>query len=221
MNIIRTKVTELSSIPAMAYKMKLASGGSGIKIHRTDRDETAFAVIDKRTGEALPDARTDKDSFPPEAFEEAFELLTGLPFSSRGRVKVSISDATEADANELEIPEDAPADAKASCMVDSDEFIALTGMFTDINGKMNYTLMNKQFIQFASKSKTVSDMVGKKDSVEAILTHIIKNRAAYFAGKRDSLSDEDTQALIDTIEEIDPRSAFKELKLHIRKCLAK
>jgi len=222
MNIIRSKVVELNTIPAIAYKVKLKQGGSGIKFHRTDKEESAFAEIDKRTGEAVLDKRVNASIFPIEALEEAVEELLGLPYSSRGKVKIAPTEAV--DDNEIEVPEDeAPgthADAMANA-VDSDEFISIVNMYSDESGKMNYKLMNKQFIQFTARNKTVTDMVGKKESVDDILLHVVKNRAAFLAGKRDNLPDNEALALIEAIEEIDPRSAFKELKLHIRKLLAR
>ncbi|MCL2708516.1 MAG: hypothetical protein FWF03_05295 [Defluviitaleaceae bacterium] len=227
MNIIRTKVAELSAIPAIAYKIKLSSGGSGVKLHRTDRSETAFAVIDKRTGEFLPDKRTDSAIFPDSAFEEALSELAGLPYSSRGKVLIAVSN--ESDSNEITAPEleetadEAKLDgiSQAARVFFSDEFAAITERFADENGKLNYQLMNKQFIQFASGSKVVSEMCGKKASEGDILLFIVKNRAAYLAGKRENISDDDAKALIETIDEIDPRSAFKELKLYIRKRMAR
>jgi len=222
MNIIRTKVIELTSIPAMAYKVKLKNGGSGIKIHRTDKDEAAFAEIDKRSGEARPDAKANPDLFPADALEEAIESLSGMPYSARGKVKIMITET--ADENEIEVPEDEAPGTHAELVaniVESDEFTSIVGMYSDISGKMNYQLMNKQFIQFAAKNKTVSELIGKKASVDDILLHVVKNRASYLAGKRDHLPDDEALALIDAIEDIDPRSAFKELKLHIRKMLAR
>ena len=221
MNIIRTKVAELCTIPAIAYKIKLKSGGSGIKIHRTDREEAAFAQIDKRSGEARADARVNVEIFPAEAFEEAVVLLAGLPYSARGKVKIVVSETVEAD--EIEVPEDEEPgthEDSAANAVDSEEFLAIVDMYSDINGKINYQLMNKQFIQFASRSKLVADLVAKRASEDEIILHVIKNRAAHLAGKRESLQDSEALALIDAIEDIDPRSAFKELKLHIRKMLA-
>ena len=221
MNIIRTKVVELNAIPAMAYKIKLKTGGSGIKIHRTDREETAFAQIDKRSGEVQVDPRANAEIFPADAFEEALDVLSGLPYSARGKVKIVVEEV--ADTDEIEVPEDeAPgthADAAANA-VDSDEFIAFVDMYSDVNGKINYKLMNKQFIQFASRSKFVADLVSKRANEDEIVLHVVKNRAAHLAGKRESLQDNEVLALIDAIEDIDPRSAFKELKLHIRRMLA-
>jgi len=53
------------------------------------------------------------------------------------------------------------------------------------------------------------------------LLYIVKNRAAYFTDNKELLPDDMALALIDAIEDIDPRSAFKELKLHIRKMLSR
>jgi hypothetical protein len=219
MNIIRTKVVELSELPVIAYKVKLASGGSGIKLHRTDIEASAFAAIDKRTGETRVDGRADAKLFPPEAFDEAAELLAGLPYSARGKVKIAVSEAAEDE--EIAVSEDEPTEVERKSMADSDEYEAIAGLYSDMQGKINLPLMNKQFIQFAAGSKTVADMVGNRASVDEILTHIVKSRAAYLAGKRESLSDADTAALIETIEETDPRGAFKELKLYLRKRLAR
>ena len=222
MNIIRSKVVELENFPAVAYKVKLKQGGSGIKLHRTDCDETAFAQIDKRSGEPILPKNIDAALFTTEIFEEANELLLGQPYSSRGKVKVQVTDSAHED--EIEVPEDeAPgchADEGANA-VDSEEFIALSAMYSDENGKMNYKLLNKQFIQFASRNKKVTELISQRATEEEILLSIIKNRAAFFAGKRDNLEDKQAQALIEAIEEIDPRSAFKELKLHIRKMLSR
>ena len=106
-------------------------------------------------------------------------------------------------------------------MKQSDEFIAISGVYSDGSGKINISLMNKQFIQFASGSKTVTDMIGKKASADEVLMFVIKNRAAHLASKREFLSDEDATALIEAIEEASPRGALKDLKLHIRKQMAR
>jgi hypothetical protein len=217
MNIIRTKVVELNEIPAIAYKIKLSTGGCGIKLHRTDQDVTAFATVDKRSGNAIPDGRVSEALFPEAAFDEALEMLAGLPYSARGKVKIQVSDEAE-DQEVAENETDAKPETKT---IFSEEFIAIIDRFSDEKGKLNYALMNKQFMQFANSSKTVADLVGKRAKQEEILLFIIQNRAAHLAGKRENLSAEDAKALIETIDEIDPRSAFKELNLYIRKRLSR
>ncbi|MDR0273491.1 MAG: hypothetical protein LBI27_09270 [Clostridiales bacterium] len=211
MNIIRTKVVELSEIPALAYKMKLKSGGSGVKLYRTDVDATFFAETDKRTGEAVTSEKSEL--FPESALCEALELLEGLPYSARGKVKIVIS-------NEAEAEEICPGTEKLS-MVESDEFNSIVDRFSDENGKLNYALMNKQFIQFASSSKVVSTMAGERASEKDISMFVLKNRAAFLANKKEHLSDEEATALLEALNEINPRSALKELNLHIRKMLSR
>jgi hypothetical protein len=217
MNIIRTKVVELSTIPAVAYKIKLRLGGSGIKLHFTDQDATAFAEIDKRTGDVILDPLSESAPLLQEGFEEAQELLAGLPYSARGKVKIMVSNENEDD----EITEEDAAKITAACMVNSDEFQAITDRFSDENGKINYTLMNKQFIQFASSSSVVRKMAAERAKTNDILMFVLKNRAAFLANKREHLPDEEAFALLDALNEINPRSAFKELNLHLRKMVSR
>ena len=218
MNIIRTTAIELITIPAIAYKQKLSSGGAGIKIYRLDRDVSAVFTIDKRTGEAIPYGASDPDLFPDEAVLEALELTSGLPYTARGKLKITLF--VEPDAVD-DVEDVVETETEKVDMVDSEEYHAFIARYTDEKGKLNYTLMNKDFIQFASKSKVVSEMVAKKSSTNEILLFIIKSRASFLTGKKESLSDAQTEALIETLDEIDPRSAFKELTAHIRRLLAK
>jgi len=218
MNIIRTKVVELNEIPAIAYKLKLKSGGSGIKMHRTDKDATAFAEVDKRTGSCVLD-KIDQELFPETAFDEALELLEGLPYSARGKVKILVSDEVEAeDVCSGDSSGDLPTTAQ---MIESDEFDAIIDRYSDENGKINYALMNKQFMQFAQTSRVVGDMIGKRDSENDIRLFVLKNRAAFLANKKEHLSDEEATALMEALNEISPRSAFKELNLYLRKRLSR
>ena len=219
MNIIRTKVVELELIPAVAYKIKLKTGGSGIKMHRTDQDMTVFAEVDKRTGDIIISGRVDESLFPYPAFDEAMDLLAGLPYSARGKVKIMVSDDIEDD----EICTDGAIDElpTACKMLESDEFKAIVDRFSDESGKLNYALMNKQFMQFAQSSKVVGEMVGRRESEGDIRIFILKNRAAFLANKREHLSDDEAKALLEALNEINPRSAFKELNLYLRKRMAR
>ncbi|MCL2399320.1 MAG: hypothetical protein FWC91_06205 [Defluviitaleaceae bacterium] len=101
------------------------------------------------------------------------------------------------------------------------EFSAFKAKYADDDGKMNFQLLNKHFIQFASGSKTVSDMLGVRASSDELFIFVIKNRASQMAGMRTFLSDEETKELIDALEELGPRGAFKDLKLHLRKMAAR
>jgi len=213
-NIIRTKAVELTTIPAIAYKLKLAAGGAGIKILRIDGNQTAASTIDKRTGDLLPYGTYDDALFPAEAFDEAYELTTGLPYSARGSIKISPMEVQSVDVVEEAPPEQVD-------MTLSPEYQALVDRYSDEKGKLNYALMNKDFIQFAAKSKVVSDMVSVKQSQEMIMSFIIKSRTTMIANQKQSLDDASVALLIETLDEIDPRSAFKELKAYVNRLLSK
>lgn len=215
MNIIRTAAIELSTIPAIAYKQKLSAGGAGVKIHRFDKKATGVFTIDKRTGEGVAYGPVDEKLFPQEAIEEAIEVTQGLPYSKRGKLQVNHEEITRE-------PEDVcEDDGDAIDMVDSDEYNAIIDRYRDEKGKMNYQLMNRDFMAFANKSAVVSDMITRGDVEEDILRFIVKSRATFLSGKKESLTDKETDALIETLEEIDSRSAFKELKQYLRRRLAR
>ena len=216
MNIIRTTAVELSTIPAITYKQKLATGGAGIKILRMDVDATAMFTIDRRTGEPTPYGIYDTDLFPTEAVFEAQELTSGLPYTARGKIKVNVTEyATSGDDDVLD------TDADKVDMVDSPEYAAIIARYSGEDGKLNYALMNKDFIQFTSKSTIVGDMIARKASVDDIVAYVVGNRAIQLTGRRDNLTSHETVGLIETLDEINPRSAFKELALYIRRLLAR
>lgn len=214
MNIIRTKAVELSTIPALAYKQKLASGGAGIKILRND-GQYAVRTIDKRTSELVAYGTIDEDLFPYEAFDEAFELTSSLPYSSRGNIKVVELEEIEID----DVPEEAPAEQLDMTL--SPEYEAIVQRYSDEKGELNYALMNKDFIQFASRSTTVSKMIGEGASQEDILLFIVKSRTSEISRQKQSLDDDSVELLIESLDEMNPRSAFKELKAHIKRMLSR
>jgi len=216
MNIIRTKAVELASIPAIAYKQKLHSGGAGVKILRLDQDAAAVLTIDRRTGEGVPYGIIIGELFPQKAIKEAFELTAGLPYSARGKITVTPVE-TKAEAVAEDVEENVTAETD---MVESDEYKAIVKAYTNEKDKLDYQRMNKDFIQFASKSKTVEKMVGEKVKIEDILLFVIKSRATFLSGKKESLTDQEVAALIETLDEINLRSAFKELNAHLRKMLS-
>lgn len=211
-NIIRTQAVELTSIPAIAYKIKLAAGGAGIKLLRMDVDASAVATIDKRTGDWIPYGKIDFELFPIEAIDEAIELTIGLPYSSRGNIKVTPQKVA---SEEEVVPEEATVEQ--ADMTLSVEYQSLIEYYSDEKGKFNHSLMNKDFIQFTAKNKTVVDMIAQGKSRDEIVVYIVKNRVAYIANQKENLSDEEVSLLIETLDEIDPKSAFKELKAYLNR----
>jgi len=208
MNIIRTPVVELTGTPALAYRFKMSSGGAGIKIIYEGTDQTEAYAITRRGDlvAAQPGVKAG------EAAREAFELTRGLAYSARGKVKaVFVAAADEDEA----IPEAAPV----YCMIESPEYKAWVKAYTGDDFKMNYTKLNKDMIQFAAKNKTVAQMVGEAKPRDEILRRIVQIKTSNLTKNKEYMTPDVTDALINTLEELDVRSAFKEIKLHINKML--
>jgi hypothetical protein len=208
MNIIRTPVIELSTAPALAYKYKLKTGGAGIKILYEDTGKTETFTVSRR-GELVP---YQAGAAVNGAALEAFELTQGLPYSSRGKVKITA--AGQADADEAEAAPETPE----FCMIESKEYKAWIDAYIK-DGKMNYAKMNKDLIQFASRNKTVAAMAGEGEKRETILRRIVQIKTSNLTRNKEYMTPETADALINTLEELDTRSAFKELKAHITRML--
>ena len=211
-NIVRTPVVELQSIPAMAYKQKLTgASGAAIRILRLDEDANAAFVLDKRGGSPVAYRPYNKELFPDIAVTEAMDALQGLPLSVRGKVVITEFNPV---VEECEVEEE-DGDEELD-MVNSPEYVALVKKYTDKTNRFNFGLMNKDFIQFASRSKQVAKMLANEVAEDDIIRAILQDRAAFVSGQKLAMTDKEANALIDTLNEINPRSPFKELRLHLR-----
>ncbi|MDR0325356.1 MAG: hypothetical protein LBI19_04575 [Oscillospiraceae bacterium] len=208
MNIIRTAVVELTKAEALAYKYKMSSGGAGLKLLYEETGMSETYTISRR-GEL---SANRPGGSVGEAALEAYELTLGLPYSARGKVKAVAVERAEED-------EVVPATPEYN-MIESAEYKAWIAKNIGPDGRMNYIKMNKDLIQFASKNKTVSEMVAQKEDREAILRRIVQIQTSSFTKDKEYITPEAAGALIDTLEELDTRSAFKELKLHITRMLS-
>lgn len=91
--------------------------------------------------------------------------------------------------------------------------------YTNRKGELSYDLINKDFIQFAKSSKTVTDMVANHASVDDIRDHVVKVKLESITDNRD-LTVAQTQRIVEMLDEVSPRNVFKELNDEIRKMLA-
>ena len=244
-SIIRTKLVELDSIPAVAYKKKLANkrlerqkretGNAAISITRTDSGANAQVSLTRRGDWQAPkkgrgadwDLQKVDELFPEEAIQEAVDLLAGMPYSGRGSVKVELVKLTPEDEEVQVDPEDKLPyrDHEGEFVddfdaTDSREYAAILDEYTRKDGKLDFQRMNKDFIQFAARSTVASNLISEGAPKEDILLFVLKNRAMQLAGAKEMLDDARLQGLVDSLDEIEPRSAFKELRLWIRKSLS-
>jgi hypothetical protein len=207
--MIRTKVVELSTIEAIAYRQRLKNGKSGVVIIRYDTAQPGLALLNRRTAQPDPSANTNLDVFPIEAFKEALEITSGMPYSRRGAVKISTDQ--EAPGEEEESPEELVT-------VDSNEYQAIVKAYTNKKGELSYDLLNKDFIQFAKSSKVIADMVANRASEDAIRDHVVKVKLESLTGNR-ALTTTQTQRIVEMLDEVSPRYVFRELNDEIRRML--
>ena len=210
--IIRTKLVELSTLAAVAYRQKVKDG-PGVVILRYDTAQPGFATISRKTGDPVPAPNTNLETYPLEAFREALELTGGMPYSSRGKVKLSGEPSAETvpDAVEELLAEDL-------AVVDSAEYQAIVDAYTNKRGELSYDLLNKDFIQFAKSSKIIADMVANRASLEDIRNHIIKVKLETITGNP-NLTPGQMNRIVEMLDEVSPRSVFRELNDELRKML--
>lgn len=214
--MIRTKLVELSTIEAVAYRQKLRDPSkSGVVILRYDSDQPGLATINKASGEPDIAPNVPGDLFPVDAFREALELTIGLPYSKRGKVKLTATSATLVAPPEA-MEEDDPEDVETVC---SQEYEAIVRAYTNKKGELSYDLLNKDFIQFANSSKIVASMVVDKASEEEIRNHIIKVKLESLTNNRD-LTLGQTKLIVDMLDAVSPKGVFRELNDEIRRMLA-
>ena len=213
--MIRTNSVTLTTLPAaIAYRRKGTSGGSSLVIVRADEPQPGIATISKTSGEPIIAANTPAEAYPVEAFQEALQLTSGLPYRKQGKPGAP----GLVPAPEEPVIEDEPVDEPAEVVVASDEYQSVLDAYTAKDGTFSYDLMNKEMIQFAHKSEMVSRMLGAGESEETILAYIIGTKFRNITGNKD-LTDEQVALIAALIDEISPKGAFKELKAKVRAML--
>ena len=215
--MLRTKIVRLKSMDVIAYKVKLPAGGAGITLVNESGDATF--TINKRNGEFTPYKLENVFSLGEEcitkALKEALTVTRSLPFSLYGPVAYTEDKSIdEIDcADEAQSEHDVTADEKF--VVLSDSYKEILKQYTDKKGKFSYALMNKDMIQFASRSKIVADMIAAGIDTEQIVVHIVNNRVSELK-KGQKLTDGFICELVEILDDMDTRSAFKELRKWLR-----
>jgi len=212
--MIRTRIVELSDFPAVAFRRKLKAGVVALIVQPYDGGQPGLAIIDRNHGLPAPAANSPA-RYTPEILAEAAELTAGLPFTARGAVRISADMAgfgqPEPDG------EDEPEEVATVC---SDEYRAIVEAYTDKRGQLSYALLNKDFIQFAKSNRHVASMVADRAPVEAIRAHILRAKLEWLTGNRD-LSEAQIERIVAMLDEVSPKSVFRELNDEIRKMLAR
>ena len=207
--MIRTSVVELTTVPAVAYRQKLPTGGSGITICRYGEKQVGIASISTRSGKAIPAENCPAELYPAEAFAEAIELTRGLPYKKLGKVTMLKKSFKEAEPKEEE-----------EIQVDLADYDKLAAKYTDKEGKLSYELINKDLIRLLKSSSVVRGLVAEQASPAKIKSYIVGTKFRDVTGKKD-LTDKQVKLLSDMLDNVYPKGVFKELSDEIRKALAK
>ena len=222
--VIRTRLVELSSLEAVAYRQKLRGGQAGVVILRQDSAQPGLALLNRNSGQADLAAHTPADLFPAEAFQEALELTAGLPYSSRGPVRspaavagAAVAEAAATPAGPSPLDEEHTAEELAT--VNSADYAAIVKAYTNKKGEISYELLNKALIQAARSNPYVAEMVGRKATLEEIRDHVVKANFEAVTGNR-SLSLAEVQRILELLDEVSPRSVLRDLTEDLRKMLA-
>ena len=208
--MIRTNVVTLTVIPAIAYRQKLPSGGSGITIYRYDTVQPGIASISKSSGKAIPAANTPRKLFPQAAFSEAIELTAGMPYKKQKGVRVA-----EEKVVETEEPAEEAVAKEDAAVIDSADYQKIVDKFTDKKGKLSYDLLNRELIKYAKKSAQVRSMIASKATADEISFEIAKAKFREITGNA-LLSDDQIRKAIELLDEVSPKGVFKELNSEIR-----
>ena len=209
--MIRIETVSLTVIPAIAYRQKLPSGGSGIVILREGSAQPGIASISKTSGDPIPAKNNPAKFYPKKAFQEAIELTAGLPYTKRS--------APSAPVPAAKVPEGA-AEPVLEAVIDSNEYQKIVDTYTDKSGKLSYGLLNKALIRFAHASSKVRGMIAQKDAIETIRLYIVGTKFRNITGNR-NLSDEQVLKMAELLDEVSPKGVFRELDDELRRQLKK
>jgi hypothetical protein len=219
--VIRSRLVELTTLEAVAYRQKLRDGQSGVVILRNDTAQPGLALLNHRTGEANPAANVPAALFPQEAFQEALELTAGLPYSSRGPVRspasVQPASAILSDTAETSLTEEPCSDDLAT--VNGADYQAIVKAYTNRKGELSYDLLNKALIQAAHSNPYVADLISGGADEATILDHVVKANFEAVSANR-AISIEQVHGILSLLDAVSPRQLLSELQAEIRRMLA-
>lgn len=220
--IIRTRLVELSTLDAIAYRQKLRGGQVGVVILRADVAQPGLALLDRQSGAPDLSSNVPGDLYPVAAFVEALELTAGLPYSSRGAVHRTFLPAAQAapDDGGAKTPmlEEEPAEHDLAT-VNSADYAAIVAHFTNKKGELSYDLLNKALIQAAHANAHVADMIRSGATLEQVRDHVLKAQFEAVSGNR-SLGAAEVQRIVQLLDEVSPRSALRPFEGELRRLLA-
>lgn len=211
--MIRTETVELTTIPAVAYRQKLTSGGAGVVIVRKNIKQPGIASISKTSGEAIPAENCPMKHYPIEAFNEAIRLTASMPYSKRGSlsyVEKKLTPVKEEPAAEV---------TEEDVIIDTNEYQAIVALYTDYDGKLSYDMLNKDLIKFANSSSVARQMIADVKPLAKIRNYIVATKFRNITGNAD-LTEKEVLKMAALLDEVYPKGVFKDLNDALKRKLA-
>lgn len=199
--MIRTKSIYIEQYNVVAYRQKIPTGGFDVIVIDTNGDCVGTANINRKTGKPV-NLKKNSDAMTDDVFISAAAATKSLPYHVLAPVNLS---------GAIDVCENISDDTvclKESILAQFDEFVT---KFTDADGKFSHQQMNINFMQFAARSKVVSQMINTEGcTVDEAVKCILKMKAAEMA--RIILPFKGyAEALIDMLDELSGVVAFQEL----------
>ena len=113
---------------------------------------------------------------------------------------------------------DYPAQPEIEAVIDSAEYQRVVDAYSDKDGRLSYTLLNKDLIQTAKASGQVRLMIEDHASLEEIRLQVVKAKLRSVS-RNPALTDEQVQLMIELLDEISPKGVLRPLNEEIRKWL--
>lgn len=111
-----------------------------------------------------------------------------------------------------------PLNREIEAVVDSAEYQRVVDAYSDKDGRLSYTLLNKDLIQTAKASGQVRLMIEDHASLEEIRLQVVKAKLRSVS-RNPALTDEQVRLMIELLDEISPKGVLKPLNEEIRKWL--
>lgn len=111
-----------------------------------------------------------------------------------------------------------PLNREIEAVVDSAEYQRVVDAYSDKDGRLSYTLLNKDLIQTAKASGQVRLMIEDHASLEEIRLQVVKAKLRSVS-RNPALTDEQVQLMIELLDEISPKGVLRPLNEEIRKWL--
>ena len=111
-----------------------------------------------------------------------------------------------------------PLNREIEAVVDSAEYQRVVDAYSDKDGRLSYTLLNKDLIQTAKASGQVRLMIEDHAPLEEIRLQVVKAKLRSVS-RNPALTDEQVRLMIELLDEISPKGVLRPLNEEIRKWL--